>query len=311
MDNSTHRILVALSVLFGLSAVVLGVLYAKKGDFSDSFTNPYPMIDPLRTLVPQEHFITNIQPLREELYAISDAAAPNEVGIYFEFLNTGANISISQETRFWPASLSKMPTAMVVMKKVEDGEWNLYNELVMFPEDRDDKFGDLYKNAVGTRFTVETLLTELLVNSDDTAHRILIRNLTADDFGELIDGLGLAELYDADYNITAKEYSRIFRSLYVSSFLSREYSQRLLTWLSETPFDSLLGSGIPDSVTFSHKIGIHDPEQTYLDSGIAYIPNRPFLLTVMVRVNDGGGQASAEAIMGDISKAVYNYVTTY
>jgi len=39
--------------------------------------------------------------------------------------------------RILPASLIKVPLAMAVMKKIESGDWNLYNELVLMKEDRD------------------------------------------------------------------------------------------------------------------------------------------------------------------------------
>ncbi|OGZ07958.1 MAG: hypothetical protein A3D65_05145 [Candidatus Lloydbacteria bacterium RIFCSPHIGHO2_02_FULL_50_13] len=278
-----------------------------------SFENPYPLIDPARSFIAQEHFLTSIETLRKEL---KDIVARYEdegdrIGVYFEYLNTGANVSINHDKRFWPASLSKMPTALAVMKKVEKGEWELSNELVLFYEDRDDGFGELYKKPAGTRLTIEELLRELIINSDDTAHRILIRNLEGLDFEDMLLALGMEELYNRDYDITAKEYSRIFRSLYVSSYLKREYSTYLLELLKSTSFDEFLTSGIASGVPFSHKIGEHDPERTYLDSGIVYVANRPYLITAMVKVGEGKDKKRAKEIMKALSQTAYNYVANY
>jgi beta-lactamase class A len=204
-----------------------------------------------------------------------------------------------------------MPTAFVVMKKVELGEWKLDNELILYYEDRNDAFGELYKKEVGTRLTIEELLRELIINSDDTAHRILIRNLEGDEFEKMLKSLGMEELYNKDYDITAKEYSRVFRALYTSSYLTRDYSTFLLELLSSTNFNDFLGGGIPRDVIFSHKIGEHDPESTYLDSGVVYIPDRPYLLTVMVNTKSSGGREKAKEIMQEISKASYQYVSSY
>ncbi len=85
----------------------------------------------------------------------------------------------------------------------------------------------------------------------------------------------------------------------------------LLEWLATTSFDNFLGKDIPDSVTFSHKFGEDDVGLTYLDSGIVYVPNRPFILTIMVNVKDGGGQERAEEIMGELGKLAYEYVSGY
>lgn len=289
-----------------------GVLFIRDKK-QNSFSNPYPLIDPSRNLIDQEHFFSTIEPLRKDLKEIvaKHEKEGSKIGVYFEFLNTGANVSINQESRFWPASLSKMPTAFVVMKKIELGEWKLDNELILYYEDRNDAFGDLYKKQAGTRLTIEELLKELIINSDDTAHRMLIRNLEGEDFEQMLSALGMEDLYNKDYDITAKEYSRIMRSLYTSSFLKREYSTMLLTWLSETPFDDFLGGEVPKNVIFSHKIGEHDPGATYLDSGIVYFPNRPYLLTAMIDTKNSGGREKAKEIMKELSKASYDYVSNY
>ncbi|MFA5831566.1 MAG: serine hydrolase [Candidatus Paceibacterota bacterium] len=300
-----------IAILVLLNVLTIGYfLYQNRKDAVRPFVNPYPMIDPSRSFIEQKYFFSTIEPLRKELKEIiaKHEKNGNRIGLYFEFLNTGANISINQDARFWPASLSKMPTALAVMKKAERGEWKLSNELVLMYEDRNDAFGTLYKKPAGTRLTIEELLKELILNSDDTAHRILIRNLEGGDFEEMLGALGMEEMYDKEYNITAKEYSRVFRTLYSSSFLNREYSSMLLGWLSGTRFNEFLGSGVPASVPFAHKIGEHDPTITYLDSGIVYVSNRPYLITAMVQVKDGEGREKAKEIMKEISSAVYEYV---
>jgi len=195
------------------------------------------------------------------------------------------------------------------MKKIEKGEWKPTNELVLFSEDKDDRFGELYKKTPGTRFTIEDLLKETLINSDNTAHSILVRNLSSEDYTDIFEALGMEELFNGNYDITAKEYSRIFRALYNASYLNRENSQKLLMWLSETPFDDFLGAEVPADVDFPHKIGEEFEQVVFLDSGIVYVSNRPYLITVMVKVGDGGGVERAKQIMHELSKAAYTYVS--
>lgn len=312
LKNKNYRLVLTFSILLNILLLVLFFLKGSPdiGLFQEDISK-YPLIDPARTVVEQKHFLSTIEPLRRNLKEIVDKyeSKGNKVGLYFEFLNTGSNISINQDDRFWPASLSKMPTALAVMKKVEKGDWKLSNELVILYEDRNDGFGDLYKKAAGTKISIDDLLKELIINSDDTAHRVLIRNLEGSDFEEMLLALGLDQLYDANYDITAKEYSRIFRALYSSSYLNRDSSSYLLRVLSETKFNDFLASGIPLDTVFSHKIGEHDPKMTYLDSGIVYIPNRPYLLTVMVDSSKSGGREEVKKIMKDISMAAYQYVS--
>jgi beta-lactamase class A len=298
-------------VLLVVSNIFTFGLYLNQRNFDSfvEFQKSHPLIDPARNFISQEHFITNIQPLRESLISLVANTLNADIGIYFEFLNTGANIAINEDTRFIPGSLIKMPTALAVMKKIQDGEWKLSNKLVLFEEDKNDGYGVLYKEKVGTAYTIEELLKELLIKSDDTAHRIFIRNMETAELREALSELGLEQLYDAEYNITVKEYSRIFRSLYTSSYLQREHSDYLLELLTQSNFDKFLGSGIPPDVSFSHKFGEYDPENTYLDSGIVYIPNRPYVLTVAIKSHTD--QQNAEKLMYDISKQTYEYIKNF
>jgi beta-lactamase class A len=311
MRSELARYKIATGVLLVL--LVIASAYAiMDRQAGPSVVAKYPLLDPARNFTDQTNFFSTVEPLRKEM---SDIVARYEakgdrIGVYYEFLNTGANVSINQDERFWPASLSKMPTAFEVMKKVENGDWKLSDELVLFDDDKSNAFGDLYKEQTGTRFTIEALLKALLIQSDDTAHRILLRNTSAADFTDMTDALGLTDFYNNNYDITAKEYSRLFRSLYSASYLSRDDSSLLLSWLSQTSFDSYLASGIPEGVTFAHKIGIQDPKSTYLDSGIVYVPDRPYIITVMTDTSAGGGEKEAESIMHDLSKAAYDYATS-
>lgn len=310
--NSKKIFYVVCGFLLILNILFFG-LWLKEKNYSrvQDFRNNYPLVDPSRSYIDQADFIVNLQPLRADLKALAASSTPNEIGFYFEVLNTGANIAINQDVRFWPASLGKVPVALVAMKKIERGEWKLSNELIMFSEDQDERFGDLYKQPVGTRFTIEELLRQMLVNSDNTAQKILIRNLPSPEFDELLAGLGLEELFDQNYDITAKEYSRIFRALFVSSYLEPQYSQMILHWLSESKFDELLAGPVPKEVPFAHKIGQQDIENVFLDAGIVYAQNRPYMITVMIKINDGSGEETASELMKQISQKVFNYVQNY
>ncbi|MEY2640996.1 MAG: hypothetical protein RL150_389 [Candidatus Parcubacteria bacterium] len=310
-----QRALSLLTLLLFVLCIVLTIFYFRERESNPAHAlETYSFINPTRNLIEQKHFFSTLQPLREDIRnTIADYEAEGyRVGLYFEYLNTGGNISVNPDMRFWPASLSKMPTAFVVMKKIQDGDWELSNELVLFEEDRDNRFGMLYTEPVGTRLTVEELLKKLLVESDNTAHKMLIRNVASTEFDMLIEALGMGELFDKEYDITAKEYSRIFSALFNASYLDREHSQMLLTYLAETPFTEFIDSGIPDDVVFSHKIGEEFEKSVFLDSGIVYVPNRPYLITIMVdtSANDGGVEKAKE-IMKTLSEKAYNYVASY
>ena len=134
-------IIVALSVGFSIWAVFFyAPQYCREnGELEKS---EYNLLDPARKIYKPGDLIINIQPLRDELNKIGED--PN-ISIYFEYLPTGANIAVNKDAEFFPASLLKLPVAMAAAKKVAAGEWQWQNELVLMRNDKDDKFGDLYK----------------------------------------------------------------------------------------------------------------------------------------------------------------------
>lgn len=312
IKNKKHTILVV--GMFAVINIIILICFFRFNILNvnnSNFKNPYPLIDISRNFISQEHFIVNLQPLREDLKELVSQKGKNSIAVYIEFLNTGANIAINQDLQIWPASLVKVPLAMAVVKKIDNGNWEWDNQLVIMQGDRDTQWGNLYEKPYGTRLTIEDLLKELLINSDNTAFRVLYRNLSTNELQDVINELGLDQLFTDEGKITAKEYSRLFRALYNSSYLKRESSQKILEWLSQTSYDEYLGQGIPNDIKFSHKIGENKDVNALLDSGIVYIQNRPYMITVMIDASgEIGGRENALALMKIISEKTYQYVKT-
>ncbi len=265
----------------------------------------FKLLNPIRKIVDKKDLIVNFQSLRTFLNTYE--ADPN-ISIYFEYLNTGSNISINKDAEFWPASMLKVPVAMAVAKKIEKGEWKWDNKLVLMASDKDEKFGNLYLEKTGTTFTIEDLVRRALVDSDNTANFILVRNLEVSEITDAYDHMGLSDFFSSAGNIGAKKYSVIFRALYNASYLSEESSQKILNYLSQTEFKNYIQSPLPPEVIFAHKIGTGVDKETYLDSGIVYLKNRPYMLTVMIKTKD---EKSAIDSMEKISESVYRYVVDF
>lgn len=266
----------------------------------------FPLLNPARAFIKQKDLIINFQPLRD--YLNDKYESDPNVSIYFEYLPTGANISINKDAEFYPASLLKVPVAMAVAKKIDNGDWKWDNKLVLMAMDKDDEFGTLYKEPTGSIFTIEELVRYSLVDSDNTAHFILLRNLEVSEINDVYAHMGLDGFLDTSGNLSAKRYAIILRALYSSSYLSDMSSQKIIKILSEESFRDYLGGGIPNNVVFAHKIGIDTDKKIYLDSGIIYFENRSYVLVVMT---ESKTEENAKAIMKDISGRVFNYVKAY
>lgn len=285
----------------------------------------YEYLNPSVTLLDKKNLLVNFEPLRQYLNKEYQNRNDYLVSIYFEYLPTGANINVNRDERIWPASLIKIPVAMSAMKKVEDKEWKLTNELVILDDDKDTEFGELYKQPPGTTLTVQKTLEESLINSDNTAHSMLLRNIDASEIEETYRHLGMDDIIDAlkkspkgqetDNRMTAKRYTIFFRSLYNATYLSPEYSELFLDILQHAPQEHL-SRGLPSRVKFVHKTGVRVDEQVWADSGIVYVPGRPYLLTVMIQRKDTKKQITdevtkeVEGMFQDIAREIYVYVSS-
>src|SRR3989338_8995971 len=126
--------------------------------------------------------------------------------------------------------------------------------------DADSKSGNLQtllaKHPIGTRFTIEKLLEELLVNSE-----------------------------------------------------------KILEWLDRSTFEIFLAGPISDEIPFPHKYGEHLPFNVFADSGIVYIADRPYIVSVMIQGKKGlpfeEEKEVASKFMQEVSDVVYKYFLEY
>jgi len=278
----------------------------------ENFRAQYPFLDPMRFFAEPRDLLTTVQPVREDLRDLFEKEDLKFTSLYFEYINTGANISLNPDIRILPASLIKVPLAMAVMKKIERGDWELYNELIMTKEDRDAGWGDVYmKYPMGSPISIQSLIEEMLLTSDNTAYRILYRNLSLDEVRDVFISLGLDDFFDQEWKITAKEYTRLIRSLYTANYITPEHSQFLLDILSRTEYDDYLGQGIPDQTLFAHKIWENESKTVILDAGLVYIGNRVYLISMaMDYEQEWFTRDKALDIFKQVSILVYNYIST-
>ena len=75
------------------------LIYNERNSFTTKLAK-YPYLDPTSNLLEQKDAITNIQPLKDYMDQLGlrekDKA---KVSVYFEYLNTGANISLNKNEK--------------------------------------------------------------------------------------------------------------------------------------------------------------------------------------------------------------------
>lgn len=320
---SAHKEVIYKTIIAALAIAVVFLFvmfWQTKVSKIEEFLSMYKLLNPSAALMDKRNLIVDFQELRNHLRETYERRTDYTIAIYFEYIPTGANITVNNDVRIWPASLIKIPIAMAMAKKLEKGIWEKTNELVILDEDKDAEFGQLYKQPTGTTLSIEKVMYESLVNSDNTAHFMLLRNLDAQELEDVYTHIGLDDVIDTlkrspkdqetDNRITAKRYTVFFRSLYNATYLNPDYSQWFLNILRNAPSE-YLSRGLPHDIVFVHKTGIRTDEKVWADSGIVYAPGRPYLLTVMIQKNTEGmpTEAEIEGLFKEISEKTYDYVS--
>ncbi|MDQ5962918.1 MAG: beta-lactamase class [Patescibacteria group bacterium] len=306
-----EHIFIALLTISAIANIWLVSTSPKKEEPSPvDTTNQFPLLSKRIFIENPNDVILNFIPLRQAMREYV-SAQNGKVGVYFEYLPSGVSIGVNEKEEVPIASLSKVPIAMSIMKKIEQGKIKLETPLTIEKKHLDKKFGTLWKKGEGTVLSVEEFIRYSLVESDNTANDILFDQLTTNEINAVYENFDIdVNTKDEVQKISPKSYSSIFRSLFLSSYLLEEHSSYILNTLTRTNFNDKIPAGIPPSVPVAHKIGVFqrldNKQNVSTDCGIVYVPKRQYILCVFVETSD---EEEATTHIKYLSNMIYQYIT--
>lgn len=265
----------------------------------------YPLLSPRIFAENQNDILINFLPLRNTLRTVSTEYG-DTFGLYFEYLPSGTSIGINEKTEYFSASLIKVPVVMAYFRQKEESGLNIDQTTVQIQENEIDKeYGTLWKRGAGAKIEFQEAVKLALTESDNTALLVIANNVQQQYFEDVYQGLDIDyQEKDQRVMITPKQYSSILKALYLSSVLSKESSQAILTMMTKTNFSDKLVAGIPKDILVAHKTGVYEKGQIYQDCGIVYVPKRPYILCMVSRSNE----FTARERMKYISEQVYRFI---
>lgn len=239
----------------------------------------------------------------------------SSVSVYLRQLNYGTWIGVSEDEYYAAASLIKVPLMMVYLKMAEKDPSILNKEIKYDTEINTQASQNIVpKNSLqlGNSYTVDELLSYMIVNSDNIASAILLKNIDFKLVSNIYSDLKISipDLTEPENQISAKDYATFFLVLYSCTYLTEDLSEKAIKLLSKTEFKDGIVAGVPDNITVAHKFAerkyagdIYSLKGSQLhDCGIVYYPNAPYLICIMTR---GGDFNILEGIIKNISKIVY------
>lgn len=265
-------------------------------------------------LKPQSYLTFNLKPLQNDIQSYIDENKIN-VSVYVVNLKDGASFGIDEDEEFDPASLNKLPIAIIILRDIETGEFSMDTKIRIKPSYLDDRSGDLYKRNI-SEISVRELLYYMLAESDDTATKALLDQVSFDEFEGLTNYLNY---YNPSLNdtppssthnvfiVTPKSTYNLFTSLYLSTILTPEHSEYILSTLTNTSFDIKKFANLPENVTVSQKYGEYyaNGKEMFHSCGIIYFSGEKFFYCIMTRDLDVD---RAHTTTGQILNEIYNYV---
>lgn len=260
-------------------------------------------------LQPKSFLIAHFKPLKQE---ITDYIEKNNINasVYVENLRNGAFMGINERNEFVPASLNKLPVAILIMKNVENGNLSFDTKIQIKDSDRAGGYGDLYKTPE-KELPLKLVLEKLIKESDNTALRMLLHYVDLEDLQFMYDyyGLDLTIVNDnAKHSdlVSPKELSGLFLSLYFSTVLEPENSEYLLSLMEDSEIDIKNMAAIPDDVKLAHKFGAnyYQNNKFFHDCGILYIDESRILYCIMTK---GADQEKSLTAISAIVHDIYEY----
>jgi len=214
------------------------------------------------------------------------------------------------------ASLIKVPLAMALVTSDQArlrGETgvNLEATAILRDEDRVEGVGSFDSAPAGTRRTLWQLIGHALRESDNTAANLLIDAIGMQAVNHFLRrALGLpvtclqrrfmdfAAAARGQENLTsAREMCMLFHAL-----LARDGRyDRLVEWLTATPYDDKIVAGVPAGTVVAHKVG--DLPGVEHDAGIVYAPERLYVVALLS--GDLPDAGTGKATLAEASRLIY------
>jgi beta-lactamase class A len=255
--------------------------------------------------------------LSEKLLAYTQENPENEISVYFLNLKNGIWSSVNDSKAYSPASMLKVPTMMETLK-YEETNPGILSKLVYYDGSFDkNKTEDIKPSKsiiAGNYYTIDQLLTYMIIYSDNNALQIIHDTLKSDSFKKLYKDLNIEIPQNTIDFMSAKTYALFLRVLYNSTYLTRENSEKAPDLMAnKNSFPEGIRPGVPKEIDVAEKFGERSIVNTSMqlvnnelhDCGIVYAEDNPYVLCVMTK---GKNFKSLEKNISDISKIVYSDV---
>ncbi len=226
--------------------------------------------------------------------------------IFLRDFENGDWMCINDSETYFPGSLLKLPGLITYLKMAETNPSLLDKKLILGNPHQtipNQTFNSKQIEA-GKPYTIRQLLKYMISYSDNNATYLLNKNANLAAFHQLFSDLHIPKFSKSNTTITAKNFSRFLSVIFNASYLNKENSEFAAELLEECDFRFGMVKGLPVNTVVAHKFGeMGDSTTRQLhESGLIYINNMPYLLTIMTK---GYTIKNLPEIISTMTKLVY------
>jgi hypothetical protein len=278
----------------------------------------FKFINPLLFVDNAKYTYEELNPLKKKLENYIDEQVRDlkldRASVYYRDLNSGAWTGVGEDDKYVPGSMLKVAILMAYLRIAEEYP-GIVNTKLFYKKDPGNRQNYLPSRELEEGYyTVSTLLGQTIIESDN-ASAIALATAQREEIDKLYSSLRLLNppTKATDY-MSPRDVSRIFRSLYSSTYLLDDYSEQALEFLTRTSFNKGLVAQLDSGISVAHKFGEHTvyyagsdrkPDYQLHDCGIIYYPKKPYFLCVMTA---GKNLSNLEKTIGDLSALTYSLV---
>ncbi|MDN5317916.1 MAG: beta-lactamase class [Thermoanaerobacterium sp.] len=237
------------------------------------------------------------------------------IGVSIKNLKTGERIDVNEEMMFPSASTIKILIMAQIYKMAKEGYIRLTDNIVLSDFMKTAGSGILYQLNSKHKFTIEELITLMIIISDNTAANVLIDIADMKNINRMAEDLGMlhtkiqrkmmdfeAAKSGKDNYTCPKDMTHLLELIHDGKVVDEEYSNMMLDILKKQQDLGRLDLYLPDDVLIAHKPG--ELKLLEHDVGIVFLENCQYIISVMT--NNLSTNLDGRKAIGKISKMVYD-----
>ncbi len=223
------------------------------------------------------------------------------------------DVYINSDQVFEAASLYKLYLMAAVYKGVNDGRFNLDEELSAKLSHLINVYGSVdtgyeqFEETEVIEYSVREALVRVAEISDNFAALMLAEKTGWNSVQAIAEETGAMQTQiKSPISTTAEDIGLLFEKLYKGEIVSFEASEQILDMLSKSKLNNRIPAKLPDNVKISHKTG--ELSRVRNDAGIVFLDSSsggPYVI-VLLSKNLKGEDKGAENL-SEISRIVFDY----